>query len=151
MCILGRDLLKLFRLWRKSKSTNDVHYLFYKYLLLIASMCSNAITLNVSDSRLVICLKRTPTYIWVVGGLVWIQEQAPKRHPVFQRDWTTCSKLVNYSRFNSQHNLEGRAYNHLRRKRIFTLALNHCSYKLQKWWGKEDLTSIWKFFLRITS
>jgi len=70
---------------------------------------SNGISLNVSRSRLVIHLKRTPTYIWVVGGLVWIQERTPKRHHhVFQRDWITCSKLVNSSRFNSQHNLEER-------------------------------------------
>ena len=26
---------------------------------------------------------------------------------VFPKDWTTCSKYVDHSRFNSQHNLGG--------------------------------------------
>ena len=41
---------------------------------------------------------------------------------VFKRDWTTCSKFVNHSRLNSQHNW-GDLYDHLMSKRIFTLII----------------------------
>jgi hypothetical protein len=36
---------------------------------------------------------------------------------VFARDWTTCSKFVNFFRFKGRHNL-GDVYDHSRRKII---------------------------------
>ena len=49
-------------------------------------------------------------YRWVACGLMWLQEQTPKRH-LFEKDWVACSKFRNRfetsSRLNSQHNWGG--------------------------------------------
>lgn len=44
---------------------------------------------------------------WVACGLMWLQEQIPKRHRVFKRDWTAFSKYCNHSKLNSQHKWGG--------------------------------------------
>ena len=65
-------------------------------------------------------LSKSDTYIRVVCGQVWLQQQIPTRH-VFKRDWTTCSK--NYSRLNSQHNWRD-LYEHFMSTRIFNLIMH---------------------------
>ena len=47
-----------------------------------------------------------------------------KRHLWFKRDWTTCSKLVDHPRLNSQHNGEGPLYYHFLSSRIITLIMS---------------------------
>jgi hypothetical protein len=42
---------------------------------------------------------------------------------VFKREWPTCSKYDNHSKFNSQHNWED-LHDHLMSTRIFTLIIN---------------------------
>ena len=59
---------------------------------------------------------------WVVCGLVCLQGQIPKRHQ-FRRDWTPCSKYVDHSRLNIQHNY-GHLHDHLMSMKIFSLILN---------------------------
>ena len=54
---------------------------------------------------------------------------------MFRRDWTTCSKFVNYSRFNSQNNVRD-LYDHLRMKRIFSLIINEILVRALKTEGK---------------
>ena len=39
----------------------------------------------------------------------------------FKRDWATCSKYVNHSRFESHYKLGGDLYDHLMNTKIFTL------------------------------
>ena len=43
-----------------------------------------------------------------------------KKATCVKRGWTMCSKFVNYSRLNSQHDW-GDQYGHVERKRIFSL------------------------------
>ena len=60
-------------------------------------------------------LSSLDTYIWVVHGLVWLQERILKKQ-VPNRDWTTCSKMS---------------------MRIVTMIMNqNKSYELHKLWWK---------------
>jgi hypothetical protein len=47
-----------------------------------------------------------------------------KRHLWFKRHWTTCSKLVDHPRLNSQHNGEEPLYCHFMSSRIITLIMS---------------------------
>ena len=63
----------------------------------------------------------------MVCGEVWLQEQIPKRHHVFKRDWTTCSQYFNLYKINSQHNFGGGGcalYDHLMSTSFFSLIMN---------------------------
>ena len=71
-------------------------------------------------SNLVTYFNWTPIFEWFLVGC-----GSKNRHEkdMFESDWTTFSKCVIYSRFNSQHNW-GDVYDHLTRKRIFTSIMN---------------------------
>lgn len=56
----------------------------------------------------------------MVFGLVWFQEQLPKRCHVFKREWTTLSQYDNNPKFHSQHNW-GNLHDHVMSMRNFTL------------------------------
>ena len=57
------------------------------------------------------------TYVWVVCGLVWLQERISKRH-VFP-----YPEYDNHSKLNEQHNWEDLC-DHLMNTRIFTLTVH---------------------------
>jgi hypothetical protein len=44
-------------------------------------------------------------------------------HHVCKRDWTTCSKFVNLSKLNSQHNWGTDLHGHFMSSRILTLKM----------------------------
>ena len=76
-------------------------------------------------------LKRTPIFEWYVG-LVWLQERIPRRHCVFERVWTMCSKYANHSKPSSQHNW-GDLNNPLNEhENLYFDNGKRCSYELHK-------------------
>ena len=78
----------------------------------------------------------------MVCGLVWLQEQTPKRHD-FQKDWTTCLKYANHSRLYSPHNIGGpiRPFHEL--KKTFTLIQNKRFMRAPEMIRKVVAASIW--------
>ena len=65
-------------------------------------------------------LKRTPIF---EGLMVGCRCKNGHQKDVLKRDWMTCSKLINHSRRNSEHNW-GSLYDHWITRRIFTLAMH---------------------------
>ena len=66
--------------------------------------------------NLVTYRNQTPIFKWYV-----VSCGSKNEHP--KRDWTMCSKQVNHSKLNNQHNW-GNLYDHLMSTRIFTLVMN---------------------------
>ena len=64
----------------------------------------------------------TPKFEWYVGRC-GSQNWHPKRHHMFEGDWTKCSKYVEHSKLNSQHDWED-LYDQLLSTGIFTLIMN---------------------------
>ena len=90
------------------------------------------------------CLNLVPYFDWTPIFEWCVVRCGPKNGhwKTCSRDWTSCSKFVNHSRLNMQHNW-GDLSDHSMRKRIFTLimikifiwALKCMKKSLQAWFG----------------
>ena len=76
----------------------------------------------------------------VVCGQVLLQKEILIRHE-FQKDWTTCSKYGNYSRFNSQHNW-GYLYEHLAKHENLYLCMSSKDHEESGYGSHFELLTI---------
>ena len=91
------------------------------------------INVKVDNPYLVTFLMSTP--IWVVCGLVWLQEWTPKIH-VFKRDWISCSKYDNHSRLGRQHDLGGGGP-------LWPLNVHKNLHVVKEWANSYELWNLW--------
>ena len=119
-----------------------------------------------------VCRPNSVTYLWVVDGLGADLRTDTREMYVSKRDRSTCSKLVNHFRLNSQqHKLRSRIlmahcpwtsinhnnpilgskvdmtgedlYNHLMSTRIFTLMMNNIFISAPKIMRQMAMSTIW--------
>ena len=76
-----------------------------------------------------------------MSGLVWLQEQLPKRH-VFKRDWIVPSIYDNHSRVNNQH-VWRELYDHPMSTKFFTSIMNKIFIRAPKMIRKVTMALIW--------
>ena len=66
--------------------------------------------------------------------VVWcgFKKRMPKKTCVYTRDWATCSKHDNHSKFESRHKYGNLQYHHSMSMRIFTLIINEIFIRAPK-------------------